>query len=107
MFEECRSRYSGHAGGCGPKTPALIVFEGCPEHKRFTTMLRVGAAGVWSVMDEGLHPDGDKRMLVVVVVAVDMCKGRNAWVRVRLAEEQELAFHLWKQLAPQVHGHVW
>ncbi len=78
VFEECRAQDAGCARGSGPESPALIVFEGCPEDKCFLTVLCICAAGMWAIVDEGLHADGDKRMLVVVVMAVNMGKGQDA-----------------------------
>ena len=65
----CRAQDAGCAHGGGPESPAPIVFP---------AVLCVCAAGMWAIVDEGLHADGDKRMLVVVVMAVNMGKGQDA-----------------------------
>ena len=62
------------------------------------------SASVWLVVDEGFHADGDEGECRVVVWAVEVCIGGYFWVHVALAEEEELAFRLGDDLAPQPKG---
>ena len=62
-------------GACcgGPNLPTLIVFGGRAQDNCLCAVFGVGAAFVGFVVDQCFHADGDKGMLIIVVVFVDMC----------------------------------
>ncbi len=49
---------------------------GRAKDKRLFAVFCIGLMFVWFVMYKGVHPDWNKWMFVVVVVAVDLCIGR-------------------------------
>ena len=55
-------------------------------------------------MHQCLHANGDEGECRVAVWAVEVCVGGYFWVHVALAEEEELAFRLRDDLAPQAEG---
>ncbi len=87
-------------GACcgGPKLPTSIVFGGRAQDKCFCAVFGVGALFVGFVVDQCFHADGDKVMLIIVVVFVDMCIHQLVWMRTKLSKEEELTFDLWEKL---------
>ncbi len=63
-------------------------------------MFGVGAVFVGFVVDQCFHADGDKGMLIIVVVFVDMCIRQLVWMHTRLSKKEELPFDLWEKLTP-------
>jgi hypothetical protein len=52
------------------------VFGGCAKDKRFFVVFCIGSTFVWFVVYMGLHPNWNKWMFVVVMMAIDMSIGR-------------------------------
>ena len=68
-------------------------------------MLGIRAAGVGTVVDKDLHVDRDEWVLVVVMMAIHMCVGRDAGICIQLTKEEQLPLNLGQKLAPTMHGH--
>ena len=60
------------------------MFEGRAEDVGYPAVLSIRASGVGTVMDEGFHANGDKWVGVVVMVAVHVGVGGDAWICRRL-----------------------
>jgi hypothetical protein len=58
---------------------------------------------VGSVVDKGLHANGDKWVAIVIVMAVHVCVGQDIGIGLRLAKEKQLTFNLGEKLAPEMH----
>jgi hypothetical protein len=56
-------------------------------------------------MDKDLHADGDKWVVIVIVMAVHVCIGRDVGIGLGLAKEKQLTFVLVEKLAPKIHQH--
>ncbi len=66
-------------------------------------MLSEQGALVGSVVDKGLHANGDKWVAIVIVMAIHVCVGRDVGIGLRLAKEKRLMFDLGEKLAPKMH----
>ena len=55
-------------------------------------------------MDQVLHANGDKGECRVIMRAVHVCVGRDFWICVALAEEEEFPFCFGGDLAPEAEG---
>jgi hypothetical protein len=76
MLEECGSQDSSSSGCCRPEFPTPIVFCGRAKDKRLYAVFCIDATFVWFAIYECLHPNQNKWMFVVVMMAIDMCVGR-------------------------------
>jgi hypothetical protein len=56
------------------------VFGGGAEDEHFLAVLSKRAAIVGSVVDKGLHANGDKWVVIVIVMAVHMCVGQDVGI---------------------------
>ncbi len=76
MHEEERGSPDLSSLGCHrPEFPTLIVFCGRAKDKCLFAVFCIGAPFVWFVMYKCLHPDWNKWMFAVVMMAIDMCIG--------------------------------
>jgi hypothetical protein len=76
MLEKCGTRDLSSPDCRQLEIPTPIVFSGCAKDKHLFAVFYLGATFVWFVVYKGLHPDWNKWMFVVVMMAIDMCIGR-------------------------------
>jgi hypothetical protein len=57
------------------------------------------------VVDKGLHANGKKWVVIVIVMAVHVCVGQDVRIGLQLAKEKQLTFNLGEKLAPKMHQH--
>ena len=57
---------------------------------------------LWLVVDKRFIADGDKRFGAVVVLLVDVGIGWYMGIHIGVADQEDLPFSLWDNLAPQV-----
>ena len=75
MLEKCSSQDSSSLGCLSTRISNTDVFCGRAKDKLFFAVFCIGATLVWFVMNKCLHPNRNKWMFVVVMMAIDMCIG--------------------------------
>jgi hypothetical protein len=63
------------------------------------------AAIVRLAVDKGLHANGDKWVVIVIVMAIHVCVGQDVRIGLQLEKEKQLMFDLGEKLAPKMHRH--
>jgi hypothetical protein len=72
MLEKCGTQDRSSPGCRQPEFPTLIVFGGRAKDKCLFAVFCIGLMFVWFVVYKGFHPDWNKWMFVVVMMAMDM-----------------------------------
>jgi hypothetical protein len=77
MLEECGTQDLSSLGCCQPEFSTPIVFSGRAKEKLLFAVfcIGIGATFVWFAMYQCLHPNWNKWMFVVDMMAIDMCVG--------------------------------
>ena len=88
--------------GDHPHFPSPVVLERRSQHETFFAMLCEFPLALRLVVYERFHADGDKGFGAVVVLPLDVGIGLYLGVHIGVAEQEELPFSLWDNLAPQV-----